>query len=748
MHIQRRIPILASVILFATAIWQSNTAVAGDHIWVPVRWCGVEGALSMENPSVVGESSSDDVLWRRHERPTDAIYIPFVNMTFRAGSTADIKNGPQSFPIIRDVSGTGGDLIDGEPADAITMCRRAWMMGDPLYFDQNNNNAINAGTDTLLSTDMPMVGFADLGHDGATLNAVPSDVKYVDADSSAAFEIGETIYRDENNDGLVDTGDTLLVDTLGTTVGDINPGDVGAPLLAVPAEVKYLDLIRRPPNTYNIGYPAVQGVTAVNANDVEITGVEFPVHGIAAPGIGGLGAVMDDASQYLPPGPDFTLFETQLVGHEFGHAFTLLHGDGIDDDMDGALDDGDDPRAFPAAGPGTLCDSNNVMSYCWLDNGTSGNPNLEFIGVDPPTNGNFTPAQSDKIRNFVLANVSDRIVDPITAPLVAGRVDNLGELDERFAHLDVADFSVRIDSTRQTVAFSLTTRRPFPKNWNRVSQIYYIIDIDNDEETGGKPASIGDGSIPTDFVGAEYVGIVRLNGLEVESATLLEYVATDDAFIPVISDAIRARRTTLEAIPDFPMGRKAPDPDGPAIGPVSNIPIREMITLSVPNALVAIPTAANFRIEYLTHDVGSGTSDRARTPGMNFDLPVFPNCRAEPPSVPQGGSTVVTSTGLLPSHDVHMLLGETELANGTTDTNGSVTMTLPIPADARTGLRLVTVGGLAVSADCLVTVEGRRKPPGGLPERIVKCCKTISLQLWIIIALLVVVAIWLIFKKR
>ena len=751
MYIQRRILFPIAAILLVTAIWQSNLAVAGDHIWVPVRWCGVEGAPSMDNPGVVGEASSDDVLWRRHERPTDAIYIPFVNMTFRSASTAAIKNGPQSFPIIRDITGTGGNLIDSEPADAIIMCRRAWMMGDPLYFDQNNNNVINTGTDTLLSTDIPNSGFVDLGHNGAALNPVPGDVKYIDANSSGAFEVGERIYRDENSDGLVDTGDTLLVDTLGTIVADINPGDVGATLLAVPSEVKYLDLIRRPTNTFNIGYPLVEGVTAVNANDVEMTGIAFPVHGIAVPGIGMLGAVMDDASQYLPPGPDFTFFETQLVAHEFGHAFSLFHGDGIDDDMNGVLDDMDDPTApVPGAGPGTLCDSNNVMSYCWLDNGTSGAPDLEFIGIDPPSFGSFTVAQADQIRNHVLEQVSDRIVDPITAPLGAGRVDNLGELENRFSHLDVADFSVRINSTRQTVTFVLTTRRPFPKNYNKVSQIYYIIDIDNNEDTGGKPAGMAGGNIPTGFVGAEYVGIVRLNGFEVESAALFEYVAAEDAFVPVISDAIRGRRDTVEAIPDFPMGKMAPDPDGPGTGSIGNFRIREMVRLSVPNALVAIPTAANFRIEYLTHDIESGTADRARTPGMNFNLPEFPICRVEPASVPQGGSTVVTSTGLLPNHDVHMLLGPTELANGTTDTDGSVVMTLPIPADARTGLRLVTVGGLAVSADCLVTVEGSPKPPegGGFPERFIECCKRISLQLWIIVVLLAVVVIWLIFKKR
>ena len=51
-----------------------------------------------------------------------------------------------------------------------------------------------------------------------------------------------------------------------------------------------------------------------------------------------------DPAQYLPPGPDYLIFETQLVGHEFGHALTLNHGDGHDDDGDGVADGSD---AFP-----------------------------------------------------------------------------------------------------------------------------------------------------------------------------------------------------------------------------------------------------------------------------------------------------------------------------------------------------------------------------------------------------------------
>ena len=723
----------------------SAAASAGTRIWMPVRWCGVEGAPSMQNPmAAVNEPTTDDVLWRRHERPTDALYIPFIDMSFRAGSTAAIKNGPQSFPIIRDPAGSGGNLEGdaGEPTDAVIMCRRVWMMGDPLYFDQNGNGVVDGGVDTLLSTGIATPGFVDLGHAGAPLVATPGDVRFVDLDSDGSFEVGERIYRDENTDGVVDAGDTLLVETSGTVVGNVNPADVGAPLLAVPAAVRYLDLIRQPPATFSIGYPAVQGVTGVSANDVEFSSIAFPVHGVAEPGIGQFGAVMDDPSQYLPPGPDFTLFETQLVGHEFGHAFSLEHGDGIDDDMDGFLDNADDPTApVPGAGPGTLCDNNNVMSYCWFDNGASGNPNLSFIGVGAPTSGIFTAAQSDKVRTYVLANSPDRVVDPVTPPLVAARVDGIGELAPPFEHLDIAELSVSVDASRSSSILGLTTRRPFPLNSSRIVDFHFSIDLDGNPETGGATSAAG---VPSDYKGVEYVASVRLRGLRVESARLLQYQPKTGEFTALDAGRIRAIRQTLKAIPDFPFDLRSGDPDSP--GRLLEFPTREQIQVIVPTALLAFPDATSFGVEFVSHDVDSGTVDRARSPGLNFALPVFPECHTEPATVNQGGSATVFASGMLPDRDVHLLLGADQVGAGHTDAAGAATLALPIPADARTGPRLVTVGALAVSADCTVTVHDRNAPPGdgggtGGGSLIERCCRRLSLQLWVLTLLIVVVLV-------
>lgn len=724
----------------------SVAAFAGTRIWIPVRWCGVEGAPSMDNPGTVNEATTDDVLWRRHERPSDAFYIPFADISFRAGATAAIKEGPQSFPIIRDPSGLGGILVEsGENSDAVTMCRRAWMMGDPLYFDQNNNGTVNASTDTLLSTNSAVVGFVDLGHNGAMLKAVPGNVRFVDLDADGNFDIHERIYRDENGNNVVDAGDTLLVETSGTVVGNVDPADVAHALAPVPDTVKYVDLIRQPPNTFNIGYPAVQGVTGVNANDVHFPSIGFPVHGIAVPGLGQFGAAMDDASQYLPPGPDFTLFETQLVGHEFGHAFTLEHGDGNDDDMDGRLDDADDPTApFPGAGPGTLCDSNNVMSYCWRDTGTAGNPTMEFIGIDGATSGIFTGAQSDKIRSFVLANMPDRIVDPVTPPLVAARVDGIGEIPSPSEHLDIAEFAAAIDASRSSSVLSLTTRRPFPIASTAVVDLHFLVDLDGNRETGLPASAAG---VPSDFAGAEFVASVRLRGLRVESVVARRYDSQKREFEGLDPKRIKAIVETLEAIPDFPLDLRNTNPDGG--GDLLRFPVAELVRVIVPAGLLALPTATAFRVEYLTVDVASGLIDSAKSPGMRFELPVFPKCRTEPEIVDRGDTATVFASGLLPDREVHLLLGADQVGSGHTDAAGSVRLALAIPAAARFGPRLVTVGALAVSADCSVAVRDPDAPPGKDEQSLFeRCCRRFSIQFWILTGLVLIILIVVFIRKH
>lgn len=72
---------------------------------LPVRWCLVEGSPTDTNPGDVGAkdgepaATRDDVLWRRHERVSDRIYIPQADISFRSAVTPESVGG---FPIIPD----------------------------------------------------------------------------------------------------------------------------------------------------------------------------------------------------------------------------------------------------------------------------------------------------------------------------------------------------------------------------------------------------------------------------------------------------------------------------------------------------------------------------------------------------------------------------------------------------------------------------------------------------------------------
>ncbi len=120
---------------------------------VPVRWCviaddangngqvdsGEMGAPAFTSPGTVGEPDTDNVLWRRHERPSDNIFIPEAQITFRSGIYNIVEDATLRFPIIPDPdpNPTGdsfwlyGDILDPNDSGyelnlAYNACIAAW----------------------------------------------------------------------------------------------------------------------------------------------------------------------------------------------------------------------------------------------------------------------------------------------------------------------------------------------------------------------------------------------------------------------------------------------------------------------------------------------------------------------------------------------------------------------------------------------------------------------------------------------
>jgi hypothetical protein len=123
----------------AVAVCQPGPIEAGaGSVSIPIRWCALQGTSAVLNPGCVGESTTKNVLWRRHERPTDYSYTPNCKVTWRSGA---IQAQP-TFPVIPDpcdpattpgCAGVTGDVfVDpatfdyGEYYAALNACAAAW----------------------------------------------------------------------------------------------------------------------------------------------------------------------------------------------------------------------------------------------------------------------------------------------------------------------------------------------------------------------------------------------------------------------------------------------------------------------------------------------------------------------------------------------------------------------------------------------------------------------------------------------
>lgn len=104
---------------------------------LPLMWCVVEGSPTANDPAAVGaldglsDATVSDVLWARHERASERIYIDATGITFR--SALDKYRISDTFPVIKDPDTSSGNLGDidfankQEVDDARAACEGAWI---------------------------------------------------------------------------------------------------------------------------------------------------------------------------------------------------------------------------------------------------------------------------------------------------------------------------------------------------------------------------------------------------------------------------------------------------------------------------------------------------------------------------------------------------------------------------------------------------------------------------------------------
>ncbi len=406
------------------------------RVEVPIRWCGLHGAPSVENPSLMGASNVNDLLRRRHEAATDNIYAPQSGIVFRSAANFIVEN----YPLLEDpdcvlvspgnyscTRGVRGDVyIDPDVAnfdeyeELIAACRAAWHVQDP------------------------------------TLEGI------------TAVQIRQFV------------------------------GDTGTPLAIL-----------------GIGGRAREGDVREQAEAGRVAVVDH-FYRQSVPG------------NPSPPNPSDTI--DRLLAHELGHAVSLRHGDGLDNDTNGVIDDADE-----AAVGLPRFDGNNIMQYRSGSELTVGQSTqarshiaatVPDVRVQPISDAapNAVPIDpknarildfgfkavlnlaNARILDFKNANIldfeQDGVVDFANARILDFKNANI--LD--FKNARILDFGMSYNGETGAGSTSLhatTAAIPWPPALRPTTRYYFYLDVDRDDATGAYPASkVNPSEAPNRFPGS------------------------------------------------------------------------------------------------------------------------------------------------------------------------------------------------------------------------------------------------------
>jgi hypothetical protein len=395
-----------------------------------------------------------------------------------------------------------------------------------------------------------------------------------------------------------------------------------------------------------------------------------------------------------------------LTAHEVGHALNLLYVSGPDPFHR------NEPGALMNAGGLALGDSN-------------GDLNLDAT--------NLNTAEIDTLRANAL-NVPGVEVDP-EGVFEPGRWVAMRRVDQNpdkhnLPYLDLASVKVAFDREEGEIHMGQRLMGLIPSEFPEIidatelaPSYAFLADTDNDPGTGATRSMLKELGIPSSFKGADLVALARVTQKGENGSPTLDgqvWIITGDEDFPELIKLIKLdpelfefQLHTLRMHPLFINGE----------GPIPEAFVAEVnhtVNLVVNNANLFHPIELDrpFRVQAVVMQNGQSMDkldDKEQGGEFVMELPSFPHCFPQEAGVP-GGAAQVTFEGLLPQRAIHALLGPVLVLEGvTTDAKGNGAIDLPIPAGTPPGPHLVTIGhdGLALTADCTVTVAQPtdRKPP-------------------------------------
>ena len=351
----------------------------------------------------------------------------------------------------------------------------------------------------------------------------------------------------------------------------------------------------------------------------------------------------------------------KLLGHEFGHALSLPHGDGVDNNADTILDNEGDTLNGP-----------NLMQ-----GRRAGDAITDVLSAG-------TPNQRDRIREVALNHIPDREVTPaLPAPLSNAAVDTIGDAGAGRAYADIDVYGVT--SAGGVTTLFATTIGTLPQNISGLD-FHFAVDTDNDPGTGGT----GDTPPSTGIVIKATVRIVTSGGL---TATPTVYVHNGTEFVQVVNSNIKGRVLTqsIGVLRDGFPGDRTGD-QGQEV---------QEVQVEIPTSLLPV-MSSNIAFGVRVETMDDGLAD------LTFETERYPSCTVNPTAAVRGSSVTVTAVDLPHTGGIaQVLLGSDVIGTGAIGATGIANITFSIPFDAKTGNRLVTVssGGTAVTADCRVNVQ-------------------------------------------
>lgn len=441
------------------------------------------------------------------------------------------------------------------------------------------------------------------------------------------------------------------------------------------------------------------GVVVINANHYRsLSGDSEP----GAASVGGRRAILRDNAYLLPGSPLFGAFESppnlstvpdhidKHFGHEMGHALGGLRH---------------------------TCSNQNIMSNRRIDtNGDNQADNIHlsssiaevFNTADCPTTDLPVVDQIALLRAAAKAAPGCKIAGTNTDCTVRSdvRADRTKDTPILFTDLSLVTITHE-DTTARLVHEPMgPLARKFFKR-GRYFDYYTFLDQDNDAGTGGAAEAL---KVPVRFKGVELATRVRVtmqDGRFRFVPTVWKFA--NSGFTEVTDRRIRAYGFPVKALTE----------------PVE-LYLTDQITLEAPLAVFGASNDFRVQAAVVVRDgkkakVLDLLDDGREKPGRAFRWrsPTFPVCSVAPAHAPRRSALVVTAKGLLPDQPVHLIFGHRHVANGHAGSDGTATISTAVPADARDGQHLITVGtdGTALTADCITLVKGGPRPGKSQPSQ-------------------------------